>query len=253
MDTLSRLNSLRESTAELLNTALDKIRRARANSRGGMQARFRIAEYLLNQARQYTEASWDLLKAEKPEASLAVSRWVLEAALDLLWAIAESTETEDRIKFLASEGLRLEALRLEALPDWDPNQAAEYRESAADARSERDRLGNLHRKYSRSLEVRIISLRKQLEAKSIANPYTLYRLCCGASHPAIDLWRMFSLGPGGATVTRDAPHDVEQNALARYISAVAALHLVSGAYCLTNVGDSKDLKAWWEDQVVPLL
>lgn len=242
---------LHDKTVALLNKALSEIRQARPNALKAMQDRFYVGEYLLTEAKEYVDASWDLLKAGKARASQCVSRWILEAALNLLWVNAETDQVDHRLKLLEAEALRLWGARLEGLADLnpDPKQAAQLRDQAATVRDNQRTLVPQTNRGLRSLDFRIKSIMKYLGAKSVPNPYALYRDCCARAHPGLELWRRLSYAPGGAMVTSKPPDEVE---LARYMAAAATMTLVGEVYGLTKMRD-KDVTAWWEDQVVPLL
>ena len=250
MATESNLNSLHKKTAGLLARALTEIRQGRVNAALAMEDRFRVAEYLLTEAEEYISASWDLLRAKKPRASLATSRWVVEAALDILWGTAEPNEIEDRLILLAAEALRLEAARLEGLAKLDPNEAKQFKDGATAARQQMWNLVGTAKWRLDPLGKRMDSISARLKAKSVPNPYSLYRICCAAAHPGLELSRRFSQAAGGATVTRKP---TDHMAIASRILAASTLWLVSAAYCLTEIVDAECLTRWWKDEIAPLL
>ncbi len=250
MTTESSLNSLHKKATELLARALTEIRQGRVNAAQAREDRFRVAEYLLTEAEEYVSTSWDLLRAKKPRASLAISRWVVEAALDILWVTAETNKIEKRLIFLAAEALRLEVARLEGLVEWHPNEAKQFKNAAADARQQMRNLVNITKWRLDPLGSRMDSISARLKAKSMPNPYSLYRICCAAAHPGLELSRRFSQAAGGATVTRKPTDHTE---IAIYISAASTLWLVSATYCLTELSDAEYLTRWWKDEIAPLL
>jgi hypothetical protein len=252
-DPATKVSLLRDQTVKLLDKALSEIRQAHPRAPRKMLARSYTAQYLLTEAKEYVEASWDLLKAGRSRASLCTSRWVLEAALNLLWVNAAGpAQVDSRLRLLEAEALRLDAARLEGLADMnpDPNQAKEYKALAA---TERDRLKRIVPKTGwplKSLDFRIKSIMKYLQAKSMSNPYDWYRVCCAAAHPGLELWRRFCDAPGGAMVTSRPPDEVE---VARRMAAAATVNLVGGAYTLTGKRDCTGLITLWKNKIVPLL
>jgi len=80
----------------------------------------------------------------------------------------------------------------------------------------------------------------------------MYRVCCDAAHPGLAVWRRFgSNSDSDAAVERLVPPASAEDAA--WFCAVSSFHLVTGAYCLTNLGDPNYLKLWWEREVAPLL
>jgi len=250
MNTESRLSLLHYRTAVLLRTIVNEIEEKRRNVPEQMEGRFCIAAYLLTEVEEYVNAAWDLLKADRARASLTVSRWVIEAALNLVWATAESNELDRRIRLLVAEALRLEAARLGGLAELYPNEAKQLTERATAARQQLKALVAEAKWRLDPLDKRMKSVIRGLRPKALPNPYALYRVCCGAAHPGLDVWRRFGQGAGGATATREPP---DHTAMACFIIASSTLWLVSAACCLTGLGDSGHLTRWWTDEVAPLL
>lgn len=244
----SALDSLREKMAKLIAKALREVRQGRTKAAMAKEARFRTAEYLLTEAEEYVNAAWDMLKAGSPRASLAASRWVLEAALDLRWAMWEPDKIEDRLRELRAEALRLRATRLEGLIEFYPDDANQLKKAATADRQRVEVMMGQRKWRLAPLSIRIDSLRDLLKAELLPNPYSLYRICCAAAHPGVELERRFGGAPGGATVTRKPP---DHTAIALRILAASTLWLISDAYRLTGVGDTKRLTRWWKDEMTP--
>jgi len=250
MTTESNLDSLHEKAAELTAKALTEVRQGRINAAEAKVGRFRTAEYLLVEAEEYVSAALDMLKAGRTRASLTVSRWVLEAALNLSWVTAKPRELDERLRSLVAEGLRLGAVRFRGLAELYPGQAKQFKaEAEARRQASKDLLGQAERRLD-SLDTRVKSIQWPCQPKSIPDLYALYRVCCGAAHPGLELERRFDLRAGGVTVTRQPP---DQRPLARFIWAASTLWLVSAAYCLTDLGDTKRLTKWWKDEMAPLV
>ncbi len=246
----SKLTALQAKTAELLAKALTEIQHGRVKAPQAKEGRFGVAEYLVTEAKEYVGASWDLLRAEKPRASLAVSRWLVEAALNLLWVTTKTNEIAKRLKLLVAEALRLEAAKLEGLGELQPSKAKQFKDQAAAARQKQRDLVAQPKWRLDPLSNRIDSIKAPLKAKSMPNPYVFYRICCAAAHPGLEVWRRFDQAPRGAAVMRKPSDD---SAVACLILACSALWLVTGAYCLVELGDANGLKNWWEGEIVPLL
>lgn len=245
------LSLLKQKTGNLVANALKEIREGRPNAGHSKEARFRVAEFLLAEAGEYVDASFDLLSTGKARASLATSRWILEAALNLIWVTADPKRVDKGLKLLAAEALRLEAAKLEDLRELFPAQASQLTAQANAARLEHKALltGQDQSRLD-SLSTRLESIRDKLKASSMPNPYGLYRVCCAAGHPGVAFWRRFSQAPGGAMVTREPPDDTYD---ACFILGASITWLVSGAYCLTELGDAERLQIWWKNEIAPLV
>ena len=275
-----KVNELRQKVSELIEKALADIREEQPES--AKEERFHVARYLLMEAQEYVEAAFILLDDEKPRASLAASRWVLEASVNLLWAAAESDKVDDHLGWLYEEALRLDILCLEGLAKWFPGEPNHFRAVADACKKERadviskfeaarvKGLAELHpgdadpllksadackkecvdlvgeRKWRLpSLEAR---LRKALgsDHPDLQNKIydVLYRICCAAAHPSLAVWRRFKSEPDGATVTQEPPDSAW---IAAQMVTASSFYLVSSAYCLIELDNTAFLKTWWEE------
>ncbi len=244
------LASLHDKVAKLLEKSLCEIQGHPSQASQHCEGRFRAAEYLLIEAREYVDAAFNLLEAGKARASLSVSRWILEAALNFLWATVQPNEVNHRLRLLVAEALRLEAARLEGLASLYPGDANRLRTEVNARRKERVNLVGKGEPRLAPLEERLRSAIGSDQSVSYKELYALYRICCAAAHPNLAVWRRFGFGPDGARVTSAPP---ESTQIAVWMVAASTFHLVTGAYCLTNLGDAKSLKTWWEQEIAPLL
>lgn len=249
MDRQVSMCTLRERLAELIGRCLRDVRQNGPQAGREMEHRARSAEFLLVECREYVESACHSLENGLSKASLGASRWILEAALNLLWATAEAEEVDDRIRELVAEALRLEAARLDGLTQLYPSEADSLRERAVEARDQRKALIGQGKRLA-SLDTRLQSVRTKLGGKELPTPYALYRICCDAAHPGMAVWRRFGIGPGGQTFAK-APPDATH--IAAWMIAAASFYLVGGAYCLAGLGDAESLKAWWKKEISPLL
>ncbi len=250
MERSSKLTQLQEKTGRLLAKALTQIQQGLLHAPKAEKRRFEAAVYVLSEAEEYVRASWDLLRAGSPRVSLATSRWVLEAALNFTWVTKDPKEVDERLRCLMADALRLEDARLDGLAELYPNDAKQLKDAATAARGNMKELVGEVKRPLDSLNNRVESMRVRMEGKSVPDLYPLYRICCAAAHPGLDLHRRFDLALGGATVTRKLADDTD---IAIFISAASAQWLVSSAYCLTDLGNADCLNRWWKDEIRPLL
>lgn len=245
----NRMNTtnLSKLTNSLVSDALDKIRQGRKNSPSSMEPHFRTAEYLLLEAKEYVDGAWEMLEYNKCGASLALSRWVLEASIDLFWAVADKNNIEQRLRDLGGEALRCEANLREGLVNLWPSQACDLKNQAKKARAERKTLGA---KKLENMERRIQDI-KQIYPNCPAL-YDLYRICCAEAHPSLKIWERF-VKVGSTTVTTVSKNPIDERWIACWIAAASTLYLVSGTYCLTELGNAQLLKDWWSNQAIPLI
>jgi hypothetical protein len=243
MSTDKNITTLKSLTCDLLKDTLRQIRSHREQHSPTNEERFRIPEYLLEESLQYVSGAWDLIQSDRPQAAVTLSRWVVEASLNLFWVVAGMTDqnddVDDRLKALYGEALRCDANLCDGLKKLWPGQADLFSNRAAKAREVRKDLGvteNLQ-----SLETRLVNLTEQL--------YPIYRMCCAAAHPGLKVWERF--GADGST-GHGSPIDSHT---ACWMAAQSSFHLVVGAYILTKleVGDKEALQSWWNDKVGPLL
>ena len=241
----------------LLRNAARRVRRERPRALQALEGRFRVGEFLLAEAQEFAVSAWEELKAGRSRASLATSRWLLEAALNLLWVTAPQGDLEDRLRFLVAEALRQEGALLDGLVELNAVQAKQFgfEERAVEARQRgKELMEQVVERYRRSLDARIKSIMPLLQAKGCSkNPYALYRICCGAAHPGLDIRRRFQLCPGGATVTRGRP---DLTSIACFVLAASTWWLIGGVYQLALPNKPKllaELTDWWANKVSPLI
>lgn len=137
---------------------------------------------------------------------------------------------------------------MDGLAELYPGEADSLRERAGDARSQRKGLIGQGKALA-SLDARLQSMRTKFEDKELPNPYSLYRICCDATHPGMAVWRRFDIGPGGQILAKSPP---DATHIAAWMIAAASFYLVGGAYCLAGLGDAESLKAWWKKEIAPL-
>jgi len=232
---------LKELTSQLLNDTLKDIQSGQQNS--STEKYFKTAEYLLLEAKEYVDGAWVLIEHNKCDASIALSRWVLEASMNLLWAVSNESQKDQRIKELCGEALRQEVNLLEGLAILFPDKAGTYKDNAQKARNEQKKLAI--KKKLEPLSVRM---------DSIKNPkscyfYPLYRICSAKSHPSLNVWERFEI-MNNKTIQKKP---INNKQIACWMAASTTYHLILYAYCLTELGDAQELKNWWENQAGPLL
>ena len=234
MNHADRLVALRSRTCDLLDRTLGDIRDARTD-RGSSGAPSQAADYLLREAREYLDGAWEMLLGRKPSASLALSRWLLEAALNLMWVVADQREVEARLASLRAHDLRLAALQHEGMAEVVPSQATARRALAKEAR----RLSC----EENAASLKPLAHRVDEAKESFGEIYPLFRACSAAAHP--------NLAPLTLPTPRVRIQYIED--LAIWMAAAPTLYLVAGASALVGVGDAVLLKRWWSEEVAPLL
>ncbi len=247
MSKRSAICMLRGQASQLIDRCLCDVQQSSPQASADTQRRARSAEFLLLECKEYVQSACDSLGNGLPRASLTASRWILEAALNLLWATAEAEEVDVRIRKLVAEACRLEARRLEGLAELYPDEADVRR--AQDAHNQRRDLLGPDTALD-SLDTRLRSMKTKFSDKGLPNPYALYRICCDAAHPGMAVWRRFRMGADGEIIAQSPP---DATHIAAWMIAAGCLYLVGGAYCLSGLGDAGSLDAWWKKEIVPLL
>lgn len=245
MSNFRNISSLRTLSSDLLECSLKEIRSYREANSAANEERFLTAEYLLQEAMEYVDGSWEMIISGKSNASIALSRWVLEASLNLLWTVADRDKTEERLKVLVGEALRCDACLLEGIAKLWPANSHIFESIAKEARKVRKSFGI---EQPESLDRRLEKIRKTDKTRW-PDLYPLYRICCAAAHPNLKVWERFCSGDN-STSSEDPIH---RPSIACWMAAASTLYLVTFAYCLTELGDIDVLKHWWEKQVRPLL
>jgi hypothetical protein len=243
------ISSLKELTQSLISHSLSDVRAAGQHSSGEQESHFRTAEYFLLEAMPYVDGAWEMLTVGNAHAALAISRWVLEAAMNLWWVVGEKAKTEQRLADLAGDALRQDAALSKDLTKLWPKWARALQEKAERARRAKNNLmsGRLD-----PLEKRMHAI-KPPDQGDRPDLYVLYRICCVAAHPSLRVWERFSTA-GHATVSSEpSDNTVITSNMAAWMTAAASLYLVTFACCLTQTGEAKNLKEWWAVKVAPLL
>ncbi len=245
MCSCSKIDSLQTLSRDLLDGKLAEIRLHREKYSPSNKEYFLTAEYLLQEAMEYVTGAWEMVKSGKSNASIALSRWVLEASLNLLWIVAERDKIEERHKVLIGEALRNDACLLEGLAKLWTDKSPQFKSKANEARKIRKSLGV---EKPEDLNQRLQEIR-QSDIANLPDLYPLYRICCAAAHPNLKVWERFG-SAGDPTVSKDP---IDKQSTACWMVAASTLYLVTFTYCLTGLEDLKQLKDWWETKVRPLL
>ena len=245
MSNSNKIASLQTLSSDLLDKTLAEIRLHREPSSPPNEKYFLTAEYLLQEAMEYVAGAWEMIESEKANASIALSRWVLEASLNLLWTVADRDKIEERLKILIGEALRNEASLREGYAKLWLDKSPHFQEQADKAREIRK---DLCVEKPKPLYEILESIKKQSEI-NCPDLYPLYRICCAAAHPNLNVWERFGLADG--TIVSKDP--IDKQSIACWMAAASTFYLVMTTCCLTELGDSKQLKDWWENKVRPLL
>lgn len=249
VDTMSNSNkitSLKTLSIDLLDKTLAEIRLHRKGSSPPNEEYFFTAEYLLQEAMEYVAGAWEMIESGKSNASIALSRWVLEASLNLHWTVADSDKINERHLALIGEALRSEACLLEDSTKLWPDKSQLFKRKAAEARKIRK---DLCVEKLESLNKRLRSIKEQPEKTDWAELYPLYRVCCAAAHPSLKVWERYNI-EDKSTIAQRA---IFKQSMARWMVTTSTYYLVLFTCSLTKYGDSKQLKHWWENKVGPLL
>ena len=172
MKTASKLTQLQEKTGRLLEKALTQILEPPVNASNLKKRRFEAAEYYLTEGKEYVAASWELLRTGKPRASLATSRWVLEAALNLVWAADEADQIEKRLKLLEAKALHHEVKLLEGRAKLYPRLSEQFKQGAAETERQMDELMCGAKWHLPNLRSRMDSLKVSPNAQAAPDPYS---------------------------------------------------------------------------------
>lgn len=200
------------------------------------KARHSVASYYLFASREYIEGTWQMLSENRRLTALALSRWPLEASLNLLWVLANDEEVDQRINDLRAKALWQEEALHKGIAEAFPNFAIPHGEAA-------QRVANA----ARSLGARsLASLEKrmgELETTDVATKklgelgpklYVYYRICSVAIHAHPRVW--------------EAPDKRVAKPWVIYrITASSPLYLVAATYCLMGSGDIDKLYKWWAE------
>lgn len=241
----SNIKSLQTLSIDLLNNAIKEITSHHEKISPQNEEHFITAEYLLQEAMEYVDGSWEMLKSGKPNASIALSRWFLEASLNLLWTVAEKDKIEERLKVLVGEALRQDACLLEGLAKLQPDRSGLFESKATEARNARK---NLCVEKPDSLEKRVEEIKSPNQA-NLPPYYSLYRICCASAHPNLKVWERFCI----VDESTSSKEPIDKQSIACWMAAASTLYLVTNTYCLVELGESTKLKDWWEKKVRPLL
>jgi hypothetical protein len=217
MSNSCNISSLKTLSCDLLNGVLKEIRSHRENTSPTNEEYFLTAEYLLQEAMEYVDGSWEV----------------------------DRDKTEERLKVLVGEALRCDACLLEGLAELWTDKSRLFESKAEEARRIRKSLGV---EKPESLDGRLEEIR-QTDKTNWPELYALYRICCAAAHPNLKVWERFC-SVASSTSSKDP---IDKQPIACWMAAASTLYLVTHAYCLTELGNIDVLKHWWEKQVVPLL
>ena len=227
------IDALRLLTCNLVEEAWTEVSSLPATG-PAQEARHSVASYYLFASREYIVGAWQMLSENKRLAALALSRWPLEGALNLLWVLADNGEVDQRINDLRAKALWQEEALQRGIAEALPNFATPHGEAAERVANAARSLGG---RSVASLEKRM----EELEATDIATGrlgelgpklYVYYRICSVAIHAHPRVWE-------------DPDKRVAKPWVIYRIAASSPLYLVAAVYCLTGSGDIDKLYKWW--------
>ena len=184
-------------------------------------------------------------------ASLAISRWTLEAALNLLWVVSDPDKTNQRFTDLVGEALRQDACLREGLAKMWPHRAAALKQSASRARQIRTELGVV-----RTTKLKLDKMMKEAtppDKPDWSDLYVHYKVCCAAAHPGLKVWERFNTVNQTIVSIKTSGDTVLTSDMAMWMAAAPTVWLVSLACSLSGTGNTEKLEQWWNAEVAPLL
>ncbi len=190
-----------------------------------------------------------MLSSGNVRGAFALCRWVLEAAMNLWWVVADQDEIEQRLKDLAGEALRNETKLRADLAKLYAQHATALQAGTDTAKKVMNELGvdRLQDLCSRIKSV------KPPNRPDWPDLYVLYRICCLASHPGLRVWWRFRM-VGSATVSSEPiDNQIFTTELACWMVAAGTLCLTCDCLCLSGTEDMEALKDWWSKKVEPRL
>lgn len=225
------IDALKELTSRLI---CDTIREISTTPDGAVEDHYVVARYYLSESRECMKAVWPMLAERRFRAALALSRWVLEAALNLLWAVADDKEVDQRLRDLRRKALCQEAALQDELADASFGQIEVQKEQARKVRSAADRVQG---RSLGSLEDRV----KNLQATGVAAEklgelgprlYTFYRICSTAIHAHPRVWE-------------HPQKKIVRPWVVYRIATSSPFYLVAATPVLTGTGDLNRMYEWW--------
>ena len=231
------INDLKKLSMGLLNEAVNKIQFQRSNS-SNKEKYFIISEFLLTEAKEYAEGSFDMIASGKYKASLSLSRWILETSLNLFWVTADKNEIDNRLNAWGAESLRCEVNLREGMAKLWPTLTKICKENAEKAKKEKEILSNnkLEPLDSRLKNIMIDDKSKEIYEKL----YPLYRICCSSAHPNLKLWEKYNTS--GEKIDKSA----DKFGISCWMVTSSIFYLAIFSYRLTELGDYQELKDYWE-------
>ena len=229
------ITALRRLTCDLVEEAWSQVS-ALPDTGPAQEVRHSVASYYLFASREYVGGAWQMLSENRRLAALALSRWPLEAALNLLWALAGNGEVDQRITDLRAKALWQEEALQRGIAEAFPTLVVPHGETA---KKVANAARNLGARSLDSLEKRM----EELEATDIATGklgelgprlYVYYRICSVAVHAHPRVWE-------------DPDKRVAKPWVIYRITVSSPLYLVAAAYCLTGSGDIDKLYKWWAE------
>jgi len=245
MSSSSDIKTLKTLSCDLLEDTFKEIRSHREKNSPANEEYFLTSEYLLQEAMEYVAGAWEMIISGKPNASIALSRWVLEASLNLLWIVADRDKIDDRLKVLVGEALRDGACLREGLAKLWPAKAVQFESKAKEMREIRKEF-DVERPKPLPERLQEIKLPGKDNWPEL---YSLYRICCAEAHPGLNVGERFYI-VNELAVPKEP---IDKQSIACWMAAASTLYLATNTYCLTELGDADVLKQWWKKQVSPLL
>jgi len=123
-------NALRAVAMGWLDTGLTRVRHERRDASSADLLYFKVAEYLLLSAREYTETAFEALMASRYHSGISCTRTVFEMAIILRWCFRSPAEQRERLKRWAKTSM---ADRQRVLRVWQDTHPEQYGKALAEA------------------------------------------------------------------------------------------------------------------------
>jgi hypothetical protein len=225
------IDALKELTESLIWETIKEIGTTPDNAK---EDHYVVARYYLSESQECMEGVWPMLAESRFRAALALSRWVLEAALNLIWAVADDKEVDQRLQDLRGKALYQEAALRDELAEASFGEIEVQKEQAEKARSAAARvqgrpLGALEDRV-KSLQTTDVAPKKLGELGP--KLYAYYRICSTAIHAHPRVWE-------------HPQKKIVRPWVVYLIATLSPFYLVGATHVLTGTGDLNRMYEWW--------
>lgn len=235
------IDQLEINTIEFLKKSTTDIEK-HINDNSSLMRRRLIAYGIICESESYLTSAWRELKAGALRPSIMMTRWLVEAAMDVMWACHDNESINSKLDALTKRSFQEEKKRLRSIQSLYPDSIAHLEQNIAQINDEVNSI-NVGPMPNLADRMRLVPQPGNF------NMYDLYRICCEASHPRIELWNWYKYE--NDVILKKKPRSTSNFTI--WLISASSFYLAIATLNLAQAGEVESARKHWLTKISPFI